>query len=307
MAILNYNNAVVDSSIRRINPVELTLREQLGGGSESDYIFAGTLDGKEIVLKAIKEERHQGFLEVEVNTLDSLQGVSGVPQLHGWVEGGLITLLSEPGKEYQFSAGIVTARAAGKPIMGVPEYADARACQEYGRRTGINIYAAIAQQLGRYCREILERRLIDADFNERNILVDAAPTGTTVTKIDQGLVQNRRDIDLEQFDRFEILPNKYYENIKYLLVLPLTHLSPGDRNDIALHNQFRRYLSSEATGSQPHLCAEFSRLINSFLDGEFNTNTFPNGRDLPDDITFLRFLDRWEKVMEEQGKSLLSS
>ena len=302
MVILDYEDAEVHSDIRRISPDELTLVKVIDeGGGDADGVYEGLWNEERVVLKA-KHNEYSGWMRVEANSLFTLQGVPASPVLHGFVEGDANLRTTEDDVEVPLiTAGIVTKYASGTPIMAVPQYSNREASRLYHGETGINLAHVISHQLAGYMRGSLERGLVDGDLPERDIFVDVAGSSVTVTKIDQGHMKNRRDIDLEQFD-IEIYEAKYNHALKFLLVLPMIHLSSGQRQDIANYDNVQESLRGAEAFFRGNGLSDLPNLINSYLRGEFATNTFPNGKGMPDDVTFLDFLQRWEAAMQEHGE-----
>lgn len=301
MVIMNYNDASVHPDIRRINARELSLVKRGEKGSECDSIFIGYLDGQKVVLKA----RHQkakvefpGFLRVEANSLYTLQGVVCVPRMYGFVEDEVVTLRT-PGvdEQFQITAGIVTEYAKGRPIMTVSKYVNSGTAQRYHQETGINIHGAVGEQLAQYLRGSMERRLVDTDLPERDIFLDINSLEVKVTKIDQGHVKNRRDSDAGI--TFEVYDHKYDNVMKWLLALPMVDLDRYSRENLVLPSSNEDMYREEAGRYRARGLVALPDLMEAYARREFDTNTFQ--RRFPDDITFLQFLDRWEKTMTEFG------
>ena len=302
MVIYDYNDAEISPKIRRIKGDELSLVQRIADlGSECDAVFRGTYNGMDVALKLKYQggSDFAGFLKVEANSIHTLQGVQAMPVLYGIVESETISLADE---KFEVGLGIVIEYVRGQPIMDVSEYVNKETARDYHTKTGINVHGSVGRQLAQYLRESMERRLVDTDLPERDIFLDVNDSEVRITKIDQGHVKNRRDIDAG-ID-FEVYDHKYENAMKWLLALPMVDVSHGFREYLVLPSSNEKDYLEGATRYRRNGLASFAELIESYARREFDTDTFQ--RRFPDDDTFLQFLDRWKKVMEDFGKFFIS-
>lgn len=299
MVIFDYNYAEISPEIRRIKCSEITLSQKVADfGSERDAIFRGTHDGNDIALK-VKYHRgsdFNGFLRVEANSMHTLQGVQCAPILYGVVEDGEIIRLGN--EEVMVNLGLVIEYAKGQSIMTVKEYVDREAARSYHAKTGINLHEIVGKQLAQYLRESMEKRLVDTDLPERDIFLYVGDSQIKVTKIDQGHVKNRRDIDAGI--TFEVYDHKYEHAMKWLLALLMVDLDRGSREHLVLPSSNEEEYMEKAVRYREMGLTSFPDLMEAYARREFDTDTFQ--RRFPDDVTFLQFLDCWEKVMEDFGR-----
>lgn len=305
MPILDYNDAEVNPKIRRILPTELCLERRLEGeryrGNHNDGIYTGRFGSEEVIVKVFS--RSPGFNRVEINTLFELQGVTATPVLLGYVKRGAITIKTTPDVPIKIKGASVMKRAWGEPLMSVTTYTEPNQGNTYYALTRINLHAEVARQIAAYHRGCLERGYIDVDIPERDILLFIEGREVQVTKVDQDMVYNRRD---SGFYSIEIVPNKYNSAMKYLFLLvpkintegtPLVAYTSTEEEDAL---RWSTYYQQQGLSLLPDL-------LRAFAEHEFDTDTFPAYRKFPDDNTFLRFLDRWEKAMEEYGRWVIES
>jgi len=307
MPILDYTDAEVNPEIRRIQPTELCLEQKLGGeryrGNHNEGIYVGHLGSEKVIIKVFKSG-WPDFNRVEINVLHDLQGITAVPTLFGYVEPGAITLQTAPDMPIPIEGAMVMVHAPGEPLMSVRAYTKPAQTKAYYAATGTNLHKEVAERIAAYHRGCLEREYIDGDVPERDILLFFDGRKVTVTKVDQGDTQNRRDIGLAD-KRIEIRGWKYNTVMKFLFsMVPKihqeSHLSkPTDVDDKEVI-RFSSYYQHQGLSLLPALLQEFA-------EHKFDTDTFEAYRKFPDDITFLRFLGQWEKAMEEYGRWVIES
>lgn len=316
MPILDYNDAEVNPDIRRIRPDELVLEEKVGGsilegregrrehrGNWNGGIVSGHLGTDEIVVKIFG--RSPGFNRVEINVLYELQGGAPVPTLLGYLEPCSLTVQTNPDSPIAIEGASVMKRAPGKPLMSIEAYTQPYQTRAYHTRTRINLHAEVARQIAAYHRGCLAQGYIDVDVPERDVFVDIKGKEVRVTKIDQDQVNNRRDATVFPDHPFETYPHKYEHAIHYLFMFN-PEMDQWGRGMWMDANADEKALQLSMQYHQRGLSL-LPNLLRAFAEHEFDTDTFHTNRKFPDDITFLNFLDRWEKAMEEYGRWIIES
>lgn len=284
-------------SIIRIPPSEIIIglpiyadQKDLEGRS-----FHTTYKGSNVIAQMMR--RPNETEKNRANAYHLMQGVCGVPKLHGVVEGtdGVSGLENVRMVCEKYSEGIVIVeKATGKGLTECPEYFNPTVARIHNYPNKADVYSLVADSIERYLKESLERELFDWDLPARDVFLDS--TYGRVMKVDQANVE---------YTQNNQTPDMFNHAGGYLMcLLPqiVDIVRRGDRNFLDSINK----LLAEDLGNE--LSAEGLKTLPEFLktyQEEFAALRHKPGRYVSQE-TFTEFLSLWVQAMQENGRYLLS-
>ncbi len=291
MPILDYNDGIVPVEVSIVPIDDFTdfqpFEKAKGGGH--DFLYKANLNEEPVAIKARRDEFLSGFLRNEAYSLHQLRSVTCTPDLKGVLEHCKI-----PNTTDRINFGIVTSWARGIPILDCEIYWDEEKAAKYKQRTGTNIHAQFADQIGQYLRQSMQRGLVDPDLKKGDTFLDTTEERLLVTKIDQDNINNINDLNYLEHFSTENIPHKYSSAVHGLIAY--IHNLPFSTPEY-INNYLNRLKAKQLLD-----------LTRRFETGDFKpkNDKINQWQGNPDPTQFLKFLNLWVPAMHEFGERFIS-